>query len=459
MDLERRQLAREIKQTLGVGDISVASRFLVSVYRSGEISTQLLSLLSMAGFESAIQLVGPQPPLPLNFQMGFTFGHAPEDLAATDIQEENSRITFLRTIPEKFNLFKICLWLLRLTWQQLMAKRETSLQYLFRGCSYNLSAFLATVTESLTFLEEIIPPNVPNQRKMNSYIKFYRTWSRNASLEGNLFGKVREHPRQIERMDWTCVQSLYNFLEGIRHIFLSLAGRDTDNDPCSGPFLLDTLFAGDHGCLNPHCHYAEFYSGLLRIEELTGPIGIDWYIVTSNVIMACYFSYGSLSRDDLEMYSSQEAQIEREEGHLKKLIGVRSSRENQLNAQVPGILSRLAAIDTESSLLETEIHELEDALDNAGTNPENNPEYQELANQNETLGDEQTALLAEQQEFYQLNSRWRNLTSQINAIEARIEDLHNKSSNTLKEEFNSLFWQDLLAPAIISATLQMLASR
>jgi len=484
MDLERRQLAREIRQTWGsgIGDISVAGRFLASMHRSNEISTQLLSLLAMARFEPAIQIVGPQPPLPLHFQMGFTFGHEPDDAAVTDIQEENNRIIFLRTIPERFTLFRICLGLLRHTFQQIITKREASLQHLFRvnrptsawnkalarsGVpadlyqppvhSQNLSAFLTTVTESLAFLDNINPPNVPDQRKVNSYIKFYRTWSMNASLEGTLFGEVRESPKKTERMDWTCVQALYNLLEGIRHVFLTLAGRDTDTDPCSGPFLLDTLFGGDHGGLNPHCHYAEFYAGLLRIEEFSGPEGIDWYIIISNIVMACYFSYGALALDDLQLHSSQEAQLEREEAQLRKLIQTRSSRENQLDTQIPEIINRLAAIDTESNFLETEIHELEDELDNAGVESENNPEYQALSNQNEALGNEQTDLLAQQQEFYQQNSRWRKLTSQIDVIEARVEMLQNKNSNTLKEEFNSLFLQDLLGPAIISVTMQQLA--
>jgi hypothetical protein len=459
MDLERRQLAREIRQTWGsgVGDISVASRFLASMYRSNEISSQLLNLLAKASFEPAIQIVGPQPPLPLNFQMGFTFGHEPDDAAVTDIQEENNRIIFLRTIPERFILFRICLGLLRHTFQQIITQRETSLRYLFRSCDQDLSTFLTTVTESLTFLDNIIPPNVPDRRRVNSYIKFYRTWSMNASLEGTLFGEVREGPKKTERMDWTCVQALYNFLEGIRHVFLSVTGRDTDTDPCSGPFLLDTLFGGDHGGLNPHCHYAEFYAGLLRIEEFSGPEGIDWYIIVSNVVMACYFSYGALALDDLQLHSSQEAQLEREEAQLRKLIQTRSSRENQLDTQIPEIINRLAAIDTESNFLETEIHELEDELDNAGVESENNPEYQALSNQNEALGNEQTDLLAQQQEFYQQNSRWRKLTSQIDVIEARVEMLQNKNSNTLKEEFNSLFLQDLLGPAIISVTMQQLA--
>jgi hypothetical protein len=419
-DFRLRELARQALQ----GDMASRNQVLRSLMRVGQISPSVSHLLSMAGYGA-----NPAERFSLAFCSTFTF-QDDDNL----IERENARIQYLRGIDEKFLVFKITLELLADVSQEVFSQDKKIFRILFKKLPPTewLSAekFKGKIFDSIIYLNSISPEHPPKQKTLEKWIGFYRFWSLAMSMET------------------------------IRHIFLSLAGLDTDEDPCQGPFFMDSIYGGDHGLLNPHCHYTSFYEGALRIEELTDEQGkIDWYVVYSNIISGCYLAWGAIA--ELEAPPRLSALLSGFDEDLDETVEeaeeLRSERLDYLD-ETSGFLAQMEALEESLEPLQEQLSDREDIVladfdweEDEAPILQADPQWAALAAQIAPFEAQMAMLNAQRDAIIENDSEFQRLENVLEVLGGNLENARAITAKEWRIHQENKFWE-ILATVIIKVT-------
>jgi hypothetical protein len=453
-DFRLRQLARLASQ----GDIAARDQAFRQLIRAGHVSPNVLYLLAMAGYGD----VTFDPPE--RFSLAFCSTFTSQDESGL-IERENTRIQYLRGIDEKFLLFKIMLELLRVVSQKIFDQNPQIFEILFKKIRrkkwLSFKEFRGRIYESLAYLNSISPFQPPIPEEVEEWIVFFRFWSMATSMDGDMTSNVFPDGQDEDYYELTSDTraALYTLTETFRHIFLSLAGKDTDDDPCQGPFFRDTIYGGDHGLLNPHCHYAGFYEGVLRISELTDEAGkIDWYVVYSNVISGCYLSWGAIQSADSD--------------EVLEDLDVAYEEADELRAERLNFLDESSGLETQMETMEEEIEPLleqqfarEEQLmdddfdyDNQEELLQADPQWAALEVQIAPIQSAIAVLNAERDALIEGDIAYQELNAQANELGEKLERAQAVDTANWREILENQFWE-ILAEAIINTSTSYYISR
>jgi hypothetical protein len=298
MDSRLRQLVRDFQSA---PDVIGAQTLIRAVERSGAMPPPVQELLS---------LVTNQTGLP---SLYFVCGAFDENDTL-----EAGRINWLRTnfTEHRYLWFIICRNLLdfvahHLLQPDLQAELEILLKYPLGKRKKNYPEHQSNngqaeyqllrrdVMAALALLQKVGPRTGSLSTPiLEAQISLWERWSALTADEGFV--------AMNDNADWNqfnnSQSSVYNLVETFHHIFLALAGQtgephliadedgdNTDNDAYTGsPFLKH--WHKEHGSLNPghHVNLGE----TTRLNELVMSDGkIDWFVVFSNCLVGCYFTY------------------------------------------------------------------------------------------------------------------------------------------------------------------------